>query len=115
MMSYLPNNLSQAAVCEDASMFRFLLENYNARRKTYKNVLLGIKRQIEINELSLKLEASTNQAILKSNPCYHKIPMEAFWSMASRIQPHEAESMGFDTEDGLKQQLEVLEKRSAYA
>ena len=93
-VSFYEQGMPECIAFNDAYMYNFLSKSYENLKHSFKNVIQKYNNMDVMDEILLTISEKPYY-IIKPNPCYDKVPNEAFKSITGRMS--EAELIDFLT------------------
>ena len=126
-ISFLGQAMPECIAFDDKHMRGFWMKNYAHMRMSYPNALTYVTDLPMMGDDLQKLESECDEYLIKPNPCYHKIPMNVYRRMISRLSTDEVRRIASEISSQVRDNAEAryvldtmllsLEKRisSSYA
>jgi len=88
-INFYENGMPECATFNDSYIYSYLLRNYNNLKFTYQEVIKDYENMDFTYDIFLEMQKTGDSYLLKSNPCYNKVPAEVYQSLMNRMSSYE--------------------------
>jgi len=92
-LSFYESGMPECVAFGDSYMYSYLSKSYENLKLSFKNVMKKYEGVDFSDDIFFEMQKRGSSCMIKPNPCYDKIPLEAYLSLLERISADEMQKL----------------------